>query len=84
MDTYSIFRTSVLTTVVLLFLSACGGSGGGGGGNNEKGAIDTTAPVIFITTPSADPSYTTSNRTISISGTATDDVGITEVDWCQH
>ena len=33
MNTYSIFRTSLLTAIALLFLSACGG--GGDGDNND-------------------------------------------------
>ena len=81
MNTYSIFRTPLLTAIGLLFLSACGGGGGDGGGGYDNNPVDPTDPTISISTPSEELNYTTSNGTISISGTATDDVGITEVTW---
>ncbi len=42
------------------------------------GASDVTPPVVTITNPSTDP-YTTSNPAIDISGTATDDTGVSDL-----
>jgi len=82
MNTYSIFRASIITTIGLLVLSACGGGGGGdGGGGNVTPPPNDVAPTITITAPSGDPNYTTSTGTITISGTATDDEGVTQVTW---
>ena len=49
------------------------GTGGGGG-------TDTTAPTLRITTPSA-ATVTTTAATLTISGTATDNSGVTSVTW---
>ncbi|MBU0992199.1 MAG: fibronectin type III domain-containing protein, partial [Proteobacteria bacterium] len=43
-------------------------------------AID-TPPVINIASPVSSGSYTATNATISVSGTATDDKGISQVKW---
>jgi hypothetical protein len=51
-------------------------SGGGGGG----GGSDTTPPSMTIVSPSI-TSVFTSDPTITISGTATDNVGVTSVRW---
>jgi hypothetical protein len=39
------------------------------------------APTIVITTPTADPAYVSVTSTISLAGTAADDVAVTEVTW---
>ena len=39
------------------------------------------APTITITTPTADPAYVSITSTISLAGTAADDVAVTEVTW---
>jgi hypothetical protein len=49
-------------------------SGGGGGG-------DTTPPSITITSPTSNPTYTTNTSPLAISGTASDNVGVTQVTW---
>ena len=58
--------------------------------NNENpfwGATDiwvdpeTTAPTVQITTPTSNPTYPTDQATITILGTASDNVGVTEVTW---
>ncbi len=38
-------------------------------------------PTVTISTPSSDDSYSTQSRTLSIGGSAFDDVGVTEVKW---
>jgi hypothetical protein len=42
---------------------------------------DTTVPVIAITSPTASGTYETSTATISIAGSASDNVGVTQVTW---
>ena len=42
---------------------------------------DTQDPVITITSPTSSPTYDTSNSTINIGGTASDNVGVTSVTW---
>jgi hypothetical protein len=48
--------------------------GGGGGGG------DTTPPTVTIVTP-APPTASTSTNPITVSGTASDNVGVTQVSW---
>ncbi len=38
-------------------------------------------PTIQITTPTSNPTYLTNQATINVSGTASDNVGVTEVTW---
>src|ERR1035441_8452971 len=44
-------------------------------------ANDTTAPNISITTPTTGQTLTTSNAIINLSGTASDDTGVTLITW---
>jgi hypothetical protein len=44
-------------------------------------APDTTVPTIAITGPTSSSSYTATSSTFAISGTAADNVGITQVAW---
>jgi hypothetical protein len=67
---------------VLVFVTAC--SGGGSESNNapppdEKS--DTTAPILTVNIPSANSTYTTSESTVTIGGTVTDDTAVTELTW---
>lgn len=43
--------------------------------------VDVYAPTITITSPSDTGSYSTMSNTVAISGTASDDVGVTSVSW---
>ena len=43
-------------------------------------APDTTLPTVLIVSP-APPSYTTSTNSVTLSGTASDNVGVTQVTW---
>jgi hypothetical protein len=43
--------------------------------------IDATAPAVTITSPTAGPTYTTSASSITLGGTASDSVGVTQVTW---
>ncbi|OPY33227.1 MAG: Y_Y_Y domain protein [Methanomassiliicoccales archaeon PtaU1.Bin124] len=42
---------------------------------------DVTAPSISITSPSSSGSYSTYSSTVTVSGTASDDIGVTSVTW---
>ena len=44
-------------------------------------ALDTTAPVATITTPTSVATYTTSTTPVTVGGTASDAVGVTQVTW---
>ena len=42
---------------------------------------DTTTPTIAVTSPTSGPAYTTASSSLTLQGTASDDVGVTEVTW---
>ena len=42
---------------------------------------DTSAPTIAITSPTSSSTFSTSSSTINLSGTASDDIGVTQVTW---
>jgi len=42
---------------------------------------DTTPPTITITSPTSSSTYTTSSSSLNIGGTASDNVGVTQVTW---
>jgi hypothetical protein len=44
-------------------------------------ALDTTAPVVSITTPTSVATYTASTTPVIVGGTASDAVGVTQVTW---
>lgn len=46
-----------------------------------SGGGDTTAPTITITSPTSSSTYTTSSSSLTIGGTASDNVGVTQVTW---
>jgi hypothetical protein len=45
---------------------------------------DTTAPTVTITSPTSDPTLATSVATVSLGGTASDNVGVTTVTWVNN
>lgn len=45
---------------------------------------DTTPPVITITAPTTASAFTTTANTIALGGTATDNVGVTDVGWISN
>ena len=59
-------------------------SEGGSEGGSIEGSIDTvdtTSPSIVITSPVSDGSYETDQPYISLSGTGSDNIGVTTVTW---
>jgi len=67
---------SFLLSAVFL-LAACGGGAATPSAMNG----DTTPPTIAITSPTSGPSYATGSASLSMSGTAADNVGVTQVTW---
>jgi len=45
------------------------------------GATDTTPPAVSITIPTSPPPYNTGSSTINVGGSASDNVGVTQVTW---
>jgi hypothetical protein len=87
-------KSVILAIVLPILLAACsagtGGytatSGGGnppppGGGGNPPPTQDTTPPSINITSPTTGPSYDTTNVSVTVSSTATDNVGLSQISW---
>jgi len=69
----------VCALTFLLVLGACGG--GPGQTSNPANPGDTSAPTISITSPTGSGSYTTGSATVALTGTASDNVGVTSVTW---
>ncbi len=76
-------RASALAAILLL--SACGG---GGGGDNDNTLVvppstsgDTIAPTLAILTPDDDGDATVTQTTVSVTGMASDNVGVQSLSW---
>jgi cyclophilin family peptidyl-prolyl cis-trans isomerase len=52
-----------------------------GAPTDEPIGPDATRPTVRITTPTSESTYTTQSETITIGGTASDNLGVTEVRW---
>jgi hypothetical protein len=85
--TQYLFRRAwpILASVAALALGGCGGGGAssGGGGSMEPPPPggDTTAPTVAITVPVTTAVYVTSQASVALAGTASDNVGVTSVSW---
>ncbi len=49
--------------------------------NNEPPVVDSDAPQISITSPTAEFSWLSQENTVTIKGSASDDVGVTSITW---
>jgi len=49
-----------------------------------QAAPDATPPTVTITSPTSNPTYSTSSSPLSIGGTASDNVGVTQVTWANN
>lgn len=47
----------------------------------EIGGGDSTDPEVTITSPTSNPTYSTASNSLNIAGSASDNVGVTSVDW---
>ncbi len=88
----TVFRSLVTFLAIFTFLlTACGGGSGSSSGStpsssstssgSSSGSADTTRPTVTITTPTSGTAYTATSNTLSLSGTASDNVGVTQVTW---
>jgi hypothetical protein len=68
---------------LLLLLGACGTNTVEPTSSNTPASApsDTTAPTVSIVLPSATGSYSTTSSAVSLSGTASDNVGVASVSW---
>ena len=48
---------------------------------NTSGGADTTAPSIIISSPTTNATHSTTQSTVTLSGTASDNVGVASVTW---
>jgi hypothetical protein len=79
-------RFATLWATVLTLLAACGGGGSGVASdpsdpNTISKPPDTTAPVVTITGPTSNATHATETTPLTLSGTASDAVGVTQVGW---
>src|SRR3989454_4554834 len=44
-------------------------------------ATPITTPTVAITSPTSNPTYSTSSSSLTLGGTASDNVGVTQVTW---
>ncbi|MBI3546946.1 MAG: right-handed parallel beta-helix repeat-containing protein [Gammaproteobacteria bacterium] len=56
-------------------------SSSGGSSTGSSTPTDTTPPSVSITSPTSSTTYTASSNTLSLAGTAADDVAVTQVSW---
>jgi Fibronectin type III domain len=78
--------------VLPLLLVACGGGAGGGIEANTPASSssslspvttspDKTSPVITITAPTSGASFNTTSASVTVTGSATDNVGLSQISW---
>ena len=67
---------------LMLIISACGGSGDGSSDPGvQTKSIDQEKPVLSITQPTTEPSYTSTTSSIDIGGTVSDNTVVAELTW---
>jgi hypothetical protein len=80
-------------SLLAILLTACGGGADSdtgantaatSGGSTPTTPADTTAPSVAISGPTSASSYSTSSATIALSGSASDNVGVTQVTWSNN
>ena len=83
-------RHPLIIILCISFLAAACGGGvesdtGAGDSPSASTPVDTLAPSVTIDSPtsssSSSPSYSTSSATINLSGTASDNIDVTQVTW---
>ncbi|HSR14038.1 MAG TPA: triple tyrosine motif-containing protein, partial [Thermodesulfobacteriota bacterium] len=65
----------------ILDLDTSNNADASGGARHIWVDAETIAPAVRITAPTSNPLYPTSESVINVSGTASDNVGVTEVTW---
>jgi Big-like domain-containing protein/glucodextranase-like protein len=72
--------TTTTTVSTNLSFTASGGTIGGIVTGTGTGS-DTTPPAVTITSPTSSPTYTATGSSLTLQGTASDNVGVTQVTW---
>lgn len=85
---------AILLFVFTVLLTACGGGASDGNssspattsaststGGTSGGTGDTTRPTVTITSPTSSASYAAPGNSLSLAGTASDNVSVTQVTW---
>ena len=87
------FRAVFLALVVPLLLTACGGTqdsnssaattttSSGSPSPDVSAPADTTAPTITIVAPTTGSTYNTTSASVTVTGSATDNVGLSQLSW---
>ena len=71
-----------LKLLILLLLTACSGGGGDQTNTNIDPPVnDTEPPTVTISGPSNQGIYTTTNGSVTLRGTASDNLGISDISW---
>jgi len=75
------FTPTTTTTVSTTLTIAAGGSTVSDIVTGSGSGADTTLPTVTITSPTSSPTYTTTGSSLTLQGTASDNVGVTQVTW---
>lgn len=71
--------------IIIISLTACGGGGGSTAGNGGGGgSTDTSAPSVAITSPTGSSGYSTKTSTITLAGSASDNIGVNSIAWSNN
>ncbi len=73
--------TTTATVSTNISFTANGGTVSGIVTGSATGNTDTSPPTITITSPTANSTYTTGSSSLTLGGTASDNVGVTQVTW---
>jgi Bacterial Ig domain/Purple acid Phosphatase, N-terminal domain/Abnormal spindle-like microcephaly-assoc'd, ASPM-SPD-2-Hydin len=75
------FTPTTTTTVSTTLTIAAGGSTVSDIVTGSGSGADTTVPIVTIASPTSSPTYATSGSSLMLKGTASDNVGVTQVTW---
>src|SRR6056297_1415595 len=78
MPVMALSAIKTLTGVLLLTAWIVAGCSSGGGGGSDT---DETPPAIVINQPTEQSTYTTNEDFVTIAGTASDNIAVTQVTW---
>jgi len=73
--------TTTSTVSANISFTANGGTVSGVVTGSATGTTDTSPPTVTITSPTANSTYTTGSSSLTLGGTASDNVGVTQVTW---
>lgn len=73
--------TTTATVSATIAFAASGGTVSAIVTGSGGGTTDTTSPTATITSPTSGPTYATKNASVTLQGTALDNVSVTQVTW---